>query len=258
MGLPLGRSAILAKSWAALYPISRALRDYGVKVVGPGARPYKGSRLFARLAEQLGAAVIDGHLFNIRQLERAVFSAIQDMSGHSRFDVYGYSGRRTMVELVRVSEEVARDKDGIAWLQQMADEAGRIFVRDEWVPAAHRNDFSAAAVEMIDDMRRNGIDVDNLSIEDLGMFASPDKALRLMTIHESKGREFAAIAIIGVKEGSMPYYKSTQGEALQAEKRQFYVAVTRAEQLLMYIYDYDRFGNPPSRFLGPDGAGIVR
>ncbi|MER8476141.1 UvrD-helicase domain-containing protein [Mesorhizobium sp. M1163] len=41
MGLPLGRSAILAKSWAALYPISRGLRDFGVKVVGPGARPYR-------------------------------------------------------------------------------------------------------------------------------------------------------------------------------------------------------------------------
>lgn len=257
MGLPLGRSAILAKSWAALYPISKALRDFGVKVVGPGARPYKGSRLFARLAEQLGAAVIDGHRFNIRQLERAVFSAIQDMSGHSRFDVYGYSGRRTMVELVRVSEEVSREKDGIDWLKTVADEAGRIFVRDEWVPPLHRNNFAASATDMIDDMNRNGIDLANLSIEDLGMFASPDKALRLMTIHEAKGREFAAIAIIGVKEGSMPHYKSTMGESLQAEKRQFYVAVTRAEQLLMYVFDYDRRGNPPSRFLGPDGVNIL-
>jgi DNA helicase-2/ATP-dependent DNA helicase PcrA len=90
------------------------------------------------------------------------------------------------------------------------------------------------------------------------MFASPDKALRLMTIHEAKGREFAAVAIIGVKEGSFPFYKAKTDEEVEAEKRQFYVAVTRTEQLLMYIYDHDRFGNPPSRFLGPDGVNILR
>ncbi|TIT45585.1 MAG: hypothetical protein E5W72_23850, partial [Mesorhizobium sp.] len=60
-----------------------------------------------------------------------------------------------------------------------------------------------------------------------------------------------------VREGLMPHYRSTQGEALEAEKRQFYVAVTRAEQLLMYIYERDRYGNPPSRFLGLDGVDIL-
>jgi DNA helicase-2/ATP-dependent DNA helicase PcrA len=258
MGLPLGRSAILAKSWAALYPISRGLREFGVKVVGPGARPYRRSRLFAGLAEQLGAAIIDGHLFNIRQLERAVFNSIQDISGHSRFDVFGYEGRRTIVELLRLSEDVARVADGVSWLREVADKAGAVLVRGGWIPPAHKSDFRASVAEMIEDMQRNDIDIENLTIEDLGMFASPDKALRLMTIHEAKGREFAAVAIIGVKEGSFPYYKARTDEEVDAEKRQFYVAVTRAEQLLMYIYDRDRFGNPPSRFLGPDGVNILR
>jgi DNA helicase-2/ATP-dependent DNA helicase PcrA len=257
MGLPQGRSAILAKSWAALYPISRGLRDFGVKVVGPGARPYRRSRLFAGLAEQLSAAVVDGHLFNIRQVERAVFSTIQDMSGHSRFDVFGYAGRRTIVELLRRAEDVALATDGVAWLETMADETSAILVRDGWLAPAHRDNLQSSVEEMVADMRHNDIDVDNLSIEDLGMFASPDKALRLMTIHEAKGREFAAVAIIGVREGLMPHYRSTKGKALEAEKRQFYVAVTRAEKLLMYIYERDRYGNAPSRFLGPDGVDIL-
>ena len=106
-------------------------------------------------------------------------------------------------------------------------------------------------------MRHNKIDVDNLTIEDLGMFASPESALRLMTINEAKGREFAAVAIIGMREGSMPFYKAETDEAIEAEKRQFYVGVTRAERLLMYIYDQDRFGNLPSRFLGPEGVDIL-
>jgi DNA helicase II / ATP-dependent DNA helicase PcrA len=89
------------------------------------------------------------------------------------------------------------------------------------------------------------------------MFASPDKALRLMTIHESKGREFAAVAVVGLREGWMPHYKARTPDAVEAEKRQFYVAVTRAEQLLMYIYQYDRYRNQPSRFLGAEGVDVL-
>jgi DNA helicase-2/ATP-dependent DNA helicase PcrA len=257
MKLPLGRSAILAKSWNALYPISRALREYGIRVVGPGARPYRRSRLFASLAEQLGAAITDEHLYNIRQLERVTFNAIQDASGESRFDVYGFDGRRTMVALLRIAKDLAQSLDGVEWLDAMAQEVGRVLVGDQWIPPKHEADFSASVQEMVSDMRHNGIDVDNLSIDDLGMFASPDKALRLMTIHESKGREFAAVAIIGLKEGSMPHFKARTPEAVDAERRQFYVAVTRAEKLLMYVYDRDRYNNPPSRFLGKEGVGMV-
>lgn len=169
-----------------------------------------------------------------------------------------YEGRRTIVELLRLSQDVARAADGVSWLRAVADEAGAVLVRGGWIPPAHKSDFRDSVAEMIEDMQRNDIDIENLSIEDLGMFASPDKALRLMTIHEAKGREFAAVAIIGVKEGSFPYYKAKSDEEIDAEKRQFYVAVTRAEQLLMYIYDRDRFGNPPSRFLGPHGVDILK
>ncbi|MGO7906878.1 hypothetical protein ELG83_24775 (plasmid) [Rhizobium leguminosarum] len=63
--------------------------------------------------------------------------------------------------------------------------------------------------------------------------------------------------MIGLGEGSMPHFKARTPEAVDAERRQFYVAVTRAERLLMYVYDRDRFGNPPSRFLGEDGVGGV-
>jgi DNA helicase-2/ATP-dependent DNA helicase PcrA len=257
MHLPLGRSAVLAKSWAALYPISRALREHGVRVVGPGARPYKRSRLFASLAEQLGAAVTDGHLYNVRQLERATFNAVQDASGESRFDLYGFDGRRTMVGLLRIAQDLARSLDGVDWLDAMAQELGRVLVKDGWIPPKCEANFALSVKDMVLDMQHNDIDVANLSIDDLGMFASPDKALRLMTIHESKGREFAAVAVIGLKEGTMPHFKARSPEAIDAERRQFYVAVTRAEKLLMYVYDQDRYRNPPSRFLGDEGVGMV-
>ncbi|WP_323013613.1 3'-5' exonuclease [Devosia sp.] len=79
-------------------------------------------------------------------------------------------------------------------------------------------------------MQRNDVYVGNLSIQDFGMFVSPDKALRLIAIHEAKRREFAAVAIVGVKEGSFPFYKAQTHEEVEADKHQFYVAVTRAER----------------------------
>jgi DNA helicase-2/ATP-dependent DNA helicase PcrA len=118
------------------------------------------------------------------------------------------------------AEDVALATDGVAWLETMADETSAILVRDGCLAPAHRDNRQSSVEEMVADMPHNDIDVDNLSIEDLGMCASPGKALRLMTIHEAKGREFAAVAIIGVREGLMPHYRSTQGEALEAEKRQ--------------------------------------
>jgi DNA helicase-2/ATP-dependent DNA helicase PcrA len=256
MGLPLGRSAILAKSWTELFSLARRLREYGVKVVGPGARPYRRSRLFANLAEQLGAAVTDGHRYNVRQLERAMFNAIQDMTGTGRWDIFGYDGRRTMVALMRTARSLAEYQDGVNWMESLAAETGEILVQDGWIEASRQNDLLISTRDMVADMHHAGIDVDNLTIEDLGMFASPDKALRLTTIHDSKGREYAAVAIIGLKEGRIPDYRSRTAAAIEGDKRLFYVGVTRAEQLLLYVYEHD-YRNGPSRFLGEEGVGIV-
>jgi DNA helicase-2/ATP-dependent DNA helicase PcrA len=103
-------------------------------------------------------------------------------------------------------------------------------------------------------MAGQGIDLANLTIDDLGLFASPDRALRLTTIHNAKGREFDAVALINLREGRFPHYRATD---MDAERRLFYVAVTRAERVLVYIAEPDRWGNPPSRFLGQGGVGMV-
>ena len=60
--------------------------------------------------------------------------------------------------------------------------------------------------------------------------------------------------MINLREGRFPHYNATD---MDAERRLFYVAVTRAERILMYIAEPDQWGNPPSRFLGRDGVGLV-
>lgn len=253
--IPLGESAILAKDWYSLIALARLLRDFGTPIVGPGARPYKRSRLFAQLAEQLCGAIVEPSPDTTRQLERALFHAVQDASGETHLDLFGFGGRRVLVRLQREAIRLAEAGHGaIGWLDAMSQATGDILLKAGYVDRRQSGLFYASVQEMKADMARQKVDTANLSIEHLGLFASPTRALRLSTIHAAKGREYAAVCIIGVRTGSFPFYNSTD---IAAEKRQFYVAITRAERFLMYVAERDRWGNPPSPFLGPDGVNVL-
>ena len=58
-------------------------------------------------------------------------------------------------------------------------------------------------------------------------------SITLSTIHGAKGLEFPCVFIIGVVDGLMPHKKSTAtGENIEEERRLFYVATTRAKDIL--------------------------
>jgi DNA helicase II / ATP-dependent DNA helicase PcrA len=253
--IPLGNAAILAKDWASLYNLSRMLREFGTAIVGPGARPYRRSRLFAQLAEQLCGAVTDPQADTARQLERALFHTIQDATGEPHFDVFTFNGRRAVVCLVNAAREVAqRGGAAIPWLDEMSTRTADILERFGYVDREQGGLFFASAQEMKADMARQEIDLANLGIDDLGLFASPHRALRLTTIHQAKGREYEAVALIGLRQGAFPHFRATD---IQAEKRQLYVGVTRAQKILMYVAERDNWGNPPSPFLGPECLNVI-
>ena len=58
--------------------------------------------------------------------------------------------------------------------------------------------------------------------------AGADK-VKVMTVHQAKGREFEVVFLGGLYEGSLP---SAKAESLEEERRIAYVAVTRAEDVL--------------------------
>jgi DNA helicase-2/ATP-dependent DNA helicase PcrA len=64
----------------------------------------------------------------------------------------------------------------------------------------------------------------------------------LSTIHLAKGLEFEIVFVLGLDDGSLPFYKSKQsgGKALAEEKNIFYVAVTRAKRALYLSYPKSR------------------
>ena len=253
-GIAIGDATILARDWASLIALSRQLRDFGTPVVGPGARPYRRSRLFSQLAEQLCGALVDPNQDTNRQLERALYHTIQDVTGTPRRDVFTHEGRVVLVRLMRQALQLAQNSSALPWLDGMSQATGEILYKADYIDSSQAGLFFASVQEMKADMHRQRVDTANLTIDDLGLFASPSRALRLSTIHYAKGREYGAVALIGLRHGSFPHYRA---DDIEAEKRLFYVGVTRARKVLMYVAERDRWNNPPSRFLGPDGVNVV-
>ncbi len=78
----------------------------------------------------------------------------------------------------------------------------------------------------------------------------------LMSVHLAKGLEFNSIFVVGMEENLFPSYLSMHDpDAIEEERRLFYVAITRAKQYLTLSYCNNRYqygqirSNDPSRFL---------
>ena len=81
-------------------------------------------------------------------------------------------------------------------------------------------------------------------------------AVSLMTLHAAKGLEFDLVILPGVEEGIIPTTRSlNSNDALEEERRLFYVGITRAKEHLLISYTKHRYSygqmidQLPSRFL---------
>ena len=86
------------------------------------------------------------------------------------------------------------------------------------------------------------------------------EGVNLLTVHASKGLEFREVYVVDLMEGRFPNLKLvSKGGSIEEERRLFYVAVTRAKELLYLSFArYDRVKKQeflPSRFLKE--AGLV-
>lgn len=83
-----------------------------------------------------------------------------------------------------------------------------------------------------------------------------DNKVTLMTIHAAKGLEFPNVFITGIEEELFPAQQcASNPQALEEERRLFYVALTRAEKKVVMSYATTRYRNGqiistrPSRFI---------
>lgn len=252
--IAIGNAAILAPWWQHLIPIACNLRSRGIPVFGPGARPYKKSRLYAVLAEQLGACAETDLLIGLPGVEKAIFRLVSEVSGVSRFDIFSYKGRLTSLSLVYSAREISRTtQSGVEWLRLSSVEASEILVSQGWLPESARTLLPESVEDMLGDMEANQINLDALQISDLGLFANPENALKLITLHHSKGREFEAVAIVNLNDGQIPHFLSRTTEEIEESRRLFYVGTSRAKKVLFLSSDSSNPRNQPSRFLGESG-----
>lgn len=61
-------------------------------------------------------------------------------------------------------------------------------------------------------------------------------AVKLTTVHQSKGLEYDVVFLIGVADGMFPGRRSIESGDVEEERRLFYVAVTRAKNELYICY----------------------
>ncbi|MFC1856867.1 ATP-dependent helicase [Thermodesulfobacteriota bacterium] len=69
------------------------------------------------------------------------------------------------------------------------------------------------------------------------------KGLALATVHSAKGLEFDIVFLIGMVEGTFPDYRAVRqgGKALEEEKNEAFVAMTRAKRFLFITWPQAKF-----------------
>ncbi len=93
-------------------------------------------------------------------------------------------------------------------------------------------------------------------ISDQDTLAEGKNAPTLLTLHAAKGLEFGAVFIVGLDDGILPHSRSfDEPEAMEEERRLFYVGLTRAKDRLYLLRALRRGGRGyaeetiPSRYL---------
>lgn len=118
----------------------------------------------------------------------------------------------------------------------------------------------ASQYETIDDFIYNmTLNSDN-SEED----SEEQDKVQLLTMHASKGLEFKVVFAVGLNEGTCPSWRAETPKAIDEERRILYVAMTRAEELLVLTRANSAvmggFPKPtePSRFLSEVNSEYIQ
>lgn len=253
----IGKCAILAPNIFQFFPLSPRLRNAGIPIIGPGARPYKRSNhLIAPLAEEVCSYTETMDTQMVKVIRRRLSELIINLEGKINQTFFSYQGDIAILEIIIIAKKLKSESDSaLSFLENFSSEVENILAKRSFVSESNRKLISNSGFEIVEDIKKNhkkrNFDISNLSVADLGLFGYRSESLRLLTMHKAKGREFEGVLIINAQDGLIPYKDPPAGSDEEEEARRlFYVAITRAKKFLMIITNSSDWRNPyPSRFL---------
>ncbi|MBI2399319.1 MAG: UvrD-helicase domain-containing protein [Xanthomonadales bacterium] len=199
--------------------------------------------------------------------------AAESMEIHKQLAARPAAALANFAEQVKRWRISATSLDAAALCEKLIQESGyaqhlEATVKD---PAA-RARRHANLQELIDFLKANGKGRDALGdlAAQLALLGNLDRddngnAVRLSTLHASKGLEFRHVWLVGLEDGTLPHEGAINEGRLDEERRLFYVAITRAKDTLTLSHaaHKQRYGEllaqKPSRFLDElPAADVVR
>ncbi|NPV53778.1 MAG: ATP-dependent helicase [Firmicutes bacterium] len=79
----------------------------------------------------------------------------------------------------------------------------------------------------------------------------PAKAIKVMTIHASKGKEFSHVILPGLEEGIIPHFRAANESDAEEERRLMCVALTSARDKLYLSYSMEKTPGRRPEYVGP-------
>lgn len=261
--ISLSRMAVLARNRYVFMPLEKHLDDGNI----PFYLKRTGSAW--EMESDLGRIFDLGLRILVNPKDRLHKGQLREFLGitgaHSVEPVNGLDQLRSMGDRITGSR---RDDFGIllkAW--QMVDDDVNHFpqslasVRDYFTQKAEKSDAAAPEYALViqdldylsDAWRKytQGNPMDRRSLGHfrnqmaMGLTSPRDKqtGLALATVHAAKGLEFDIVFIMGMVEGTFPDYRAVRqsGKALEEEKNEAFVAMTRAKRFLFITWPKAKF-----------------
>lgn len=171
--------------------------------------------------------------------------ALRDLSDEQKYKLY-----KLITELSKLGRKTDNYPIALKELLENIDYTDYVYTKYQ-KDHQERKENLEEFLRFLDEKKRDGSSLSEV-LQEVSLISQEEEsssAVSIMTIHASKGLEFSVVFLPRLEEGILPHEKSTKDiQELEEERRLFYVAITRAKDMLYMTYTKER-GKKPSRFL---------